>query len=197
MANFVASAFSFSEINGGRRYENGDIPTAEAINKPIEASYWAQEMANSAQQKADEAINKVNDSAHGEVSLSAWPIGSIYMSLSSTSPAQLFGGTWERITQKFLFAADGGSGYGAGTTGGQYSHSHNLSTAYALVTSSGNAIYFSPMDQSFQSTVGCVLQSNSVSGTWGNSTATRLGGNTETVSNMPPYLAVYMWKRIS
>lgn len=31
-----------------------------------------------------------------------YPVGSVYMSVNSTSPATLFGGTWERIQDKFL-----------------------------------------------------------------------------------------------
>lgn len=42
--------------------------------------------------------------AIAEAKLAAWPVGSIYMSVSSTSPATLFGGTWERISERFLLA---------------------------------------------------------------------------------------------
>jgi hypothetical protein len=49
-----------------------------------------------------------------------YPVGSIYMSVSSTSPATLFGGTWEQIQDTFLLAA--GTTYTAGTTGGSSSH---------------------------------------------------------------------------
>jgi len=39
----------------------------------------------------------------GGVSLSSvYPVGTIYMSVNSTSPATLFGGTWERLTDRFL-----------------------------------------------------------------------------------------------
>jgi hypothetical protein len=48
MAIFEAKEFSFSDIHNGERYQNGDIPDAEAINKPIEASAYAVEMARSA-----------------------------------------------------------------------------------------------------------------------------------------------------
>lgn len=54
--------------------------------------------------------------------LQAYPVGSIYMSVNSTSPADIFGGTWERITGKFLLSAtdNGNSGaeQAAGNTGG-------------------------------------------------------------------------------
>ncbi|MBQ8253959.1 MAG: hypothetical protein IJY94_00460 [Clostridia bacterium] len=41
--------------------------------------------------------------------LQAYPINSIYISYSHTSPADLFGGTWERIENTFLWAlSDGG-----------------------------------------------------------------------------------------
>ena len=54
--------------------------------------------------------------------LDAYPIGSIYMSVNSTSPATLFGGTWERITGSFLLAAtdngSSGASQAAGNTGG-------------------------------------------------------------------------------
>ena len=45
-----------------------------------------------------------------------YPVGSIYMSVNSTDPGTLFGGTWKRISGKFLLAAD--ETYEAGTTGG-------------------------------------------------------------------------------
>lgn len=34
-----------------------------------------------------------------------YPIGSLYWSSNSTNPSELFGGTWEQITDRFIFAA--------------------------------------------------------------------------------------------
>lgn len=47
-----------------------------------------------------------------------YPIGSIYLSVSSTSPATLFGGTWDRINGYYLYAGDGGNTAGSNTSGG-------------------------------------------------------------------------------
>lgn len=59
-----------------------------------------------------------------------YPVGSIYMSMSATSPSSLFGGTWERIQGRFLMASN--SSYDAGDTGGSNDaivvmHSHSAS----------------------------------------------------------------------
>lgn len=54
-----------------------------------------------------------------------YPVGAIYMSASSTSPAVLFGGTWEQIQEKFLLAA--GSTHTAGSTGGAFSKTISVS----------------------------------------------------------------------
>ena len=65
--------------------------------------------------------------------LELFPIGSIYTSISPTSPATLFGGTWEQIQGRFLLSAS--SSYTAGGTGGvsniDLSHTHST-TAVAL-----------------------------------------------------------------
>ena len=49
-----------------------------------------------------------------------YPVGSIYISAASTSPATLFGGTWEQIKDTFLLAA--GDTYTAGETVGEAEH---------------------------------------------------------------------------
>lgn len=53
----------------------------------------------------------------------AYPVGSIYMSVNATSPADLFHmGTWERLKDKFLLGA--GDTYAAGSAGGAASISY-------------------------------------------------------------------------
>ena len=48
-----------------------------------------------------------------------YPVGAIYMSVNSASPATLFGGTWERLQNRFLVGASDTISYiSAGQTGG-------------------------------------------------------------------------------
>lgn len=42
---FTPKTFSSNSINSGYRYENGDVPTADAINAPIEAALLLQSLA--------------------------------------------------------------------------------------------------------------------------------------------------------
>ena len=48
-----------------------------------------------------------------------YPVGSYYWSKNSTSPNELFGGTWEQIKDRFVLAA--GDVYDVGVTGGESS----------------------------------------------------------------------------
>lgn len=118
-----------------------------------------------------------------------YPVGSIYMSVSSTSPATFLGGTWVQIEDTFLLAA--GKTYAAGATGGESTHtltedempSHNHWAAvvggtdtYGMTrTAIGN---FSLVTKGYQDS----------------STLIHTGGD-KPHNNMPPYLAVYVWKR--
>lgn len=46
-----------------------------------------------------------------------YPVGCIYLSISNTSPAILFGGTWEKINGYYLYAGTGGNTTGSNTSG--------------------------------------------------------------------------------
>ena len=52
------------------------------------------------------------------------PVGSIWISQNDTSPASLFGGTWEKIEGKFIIGAS--SAYPVGTTGGSATHTQTV-----------------------------------------------------------------------
>lgn len=77
-----------------------------------------------------------------------YPVGSIYMSVNSTSPSVLFGGTWEQIEDTFLLSS--GPDYSNGDTGGSsdavvVSHTHSQNphthTQNAHTHGTGNTTY--------------------------------------------------------
>lgn len=120
--------------------------------------------------------------------LQVYPVGAIYISTVSTSPASLFGGTWEQLKDRFLLGA--GGSYSNGATGGEAthtltvdempSHGHQLSrVANAKVTTGGANILPAGED-------------------WAQgTTTTSAAGGGQPHNNMPPYLAVYIWKRVA
>lgn len=146
-----------------------------------------------------EDVEEIAEIAARQVELdflnSVYPIGSIYMSMDSTSPAALFGGTWERITGKFLLAAsdtDGGEKTAqrpVNAMGGSANaivpyHRH---TAYSYVADKGSSGTNIPRiyGATYSSATG--VQYTDYAGTNGNVTG----------ANMPPYVAVYIWQRTS
>lgn len=116
------------------------------------------------------------------------PVGSIYQSIDSTPPADLFGGTWEQVKDVFLLAA--GDSHAAGSTGGEETHTltkaeipdhaHTLKYTGQSVTEGVNAIRL------YQAASN---QYNAYSG----GQSSDCGDQAH--NNMPPYLAVYTWRR--
>ena len=72
----------------------------------------------------DDAVDRLDEVVEN-LMLAVYPVGSIYLSVNSTSPATLFGGTWEQIKDRFLLCS--GDSYTANTTGGSASVSHTHS----------------------------------------------------------------------
>ena len=176
-----------------------------------------------------------------------YPVGSIYMSTSDNSPASFLGGSWERLTDRFLVGA--GNSYTVNATGGASSHTHttgghtlteneipahthgekgghthtrgsmnitgtigvqgcdgfrNVTSGafYTLNTGkvdkgiSGDSDYLNraglnASDQWFGQTSEDGAHTHSSVGGGGSHSH----GDTGSSSNLPPYLAVYMWKR--
>ena len=54
----------------------------------------------------------------------AHPVGSLYISDDATSPAELFGGTWERIEGRMIMGAS--DSYPVGTIGGSATHTQTV-----------------------------------------------------------------------
>lgn len=67
--------------------------------------------------------------AVAQAKLDAHPVGSLYWSREATDPAELFGGVWQRVKDRFVLAA--GDDYAAGGEGGEAAHTLTLAEAPA------------------------------------------------------------------
>lgn len=125
------------------------------------------------------------------------PIGSIYLSLTTDDPNILFGGTWERIKDTFLLAA--GDTYELGAIGGEAEHTLTIDEMPEHLHGynsyqSGYPTNYSAAD-SYKTPV--VKFSSSHYGEGIENTQSNYTGSSQSHNNMPPYLAVYIWKRVS
>lgn len=123
--------------------------------------------------------------AYINLGLAVWPIGSLYLSSVSTSPATIFGGTWTALTDgRFLRPS---SSYGE--TGGEATHKltaaeipahkHNLKYRGLAMADGGGSGYTFPV----------VDEDNATHNTFTD------GGDGNAHNNLPPYRTVYCWYR--
>lgn len=171
-----------------------EIPVEGSVTKGEPIFWWN-----------DRAIN-INVDTYIKGSLvcsleAVYPVGSIYITVANQNPAALFGfGTWEQIQDRFLLAS--GPNYPVGTVGGSTSHTHTLGNGFACITyiwtGNENRLLLKYGTGSFVAN----RYTNSAGASYveanydiGN--AVKLGGSTDSGSNMPPYIAVYVWKRVS
>lgn len=122
-----------------------------------------------------------------------YPIGSIYMTVSDTNPFETIKfGVWEKIENRFLLASS--NIHMNGETGGEENHTllinempkHSHKMKY-------DSIGWTAIRQS--SGTNGILENNTSS--YDGQYSTEEVGNGNAHNNMPPYLAVNMWKRIA
>lgn len=131
--------------------------------------------------------------------LLAHPIGSYYMSENSISPAELYGGGWEKVEGRFLLGAS--ASYPAGQELGyedatlpSHTHNQNISGVGAVTFASGGI----PVVFGGSGTGGAAYK---ISWSYTNTTSGALynglpyAGSSATGKNMPPYRAVHIWYR--
>lgn len=131
-----------------------------------------------------------------------YPVGSIYMSMNSANPETLFGGTWQQIKDRFLLSA--GDTYAGGTTGGSAkatlpSHTHTVgSGGYQLWGAKSGKGSTEPGNQiSGDAKYYAAATGGSTANYKWLSSVDSKGVSDVSQANMPPYLAVYVWQRIS
>ena len=114
-----------------------------------------------------------------------FPVGSIYTSMNNVSPATILGGTWEPITDRFLYCADS-----AGDIGGSKKisvaqlppHTHNYAVAGDRYGDPDGAADWANRYYYWRENPG--LNFNHTSSSTGNGE-----------DYMPPYMTVFCWHR--
>ena len=154
-----------------------------------------------------------------QAKLDAHPVGSIYESTDSTSPADLFGGTWEAMDPGRVLVSAGtastGTVYNAGDKGGEEAHKLTESELPRVtVTSTGTTTSAGDHKHNINSPAGKADDGNGIGRgyiwdkvrTYSTETAgahvhsvTVSGsfGGGQPHSNMQPYQAVYRWVRVA
>lgn len=127
-------------------------------------------------------------------------VGFVEIRYDSGSPADIYGGSWEKIAEgKTLIGAS--SNYLLGSEGGSTTHFHTLEHGYAEIamkqTSSAywtrkyTPSTYQPNHRSRDAAIFSEFSEYPVG------EATALGGRTDSADHLPPYLAVNIWKRIA
>ena len=138
-----------------------------------------------------------------------YPVGAIYITDDvNFNPANVFGGTWERIKDAYLVANGDVYGYSGGSRTHTHSipnHNHGLSSGFAQIiirsgnqgveyneksTSSWTANYWSRGGSGAGGSSGPHTLGSALGGTTDNKT----GLNTNAGYNEPPYRGFYVWK---
>ena len=134
-----------------------------------------------------------------------YPVGSLYISESTVSPATLFGfGRWEKIEDKFLIGA--GKNMPIKSSGGSATHAHgnkngrngNLAAAIGAVNGNTNAIGYKATNDTDLNALGnpTFVVSGAGQGFTGWNHFTQVVGQTAEDSTLPPYYAVNIWRRV-
>lgn len=152
-----------------------------------------------------------------------YPVDSIYISTNSTSPASLYGGSWERYGKgrTLVSVNESDTDFTAGKTGGSKTHNHKYGIAvgsfygHTLIApndahpavwsglvsydkDSGEAIDSFHEWTKLEDKNKAVIGSGSMLGQTGqpyNARRYRYETDTKRESSLSPYVAVYVWRR--
>lgn len=171
--------------------------TSTDTNKPLSA-YQGYLLSNRIPSKVSDLTNDAGYTSNTDLLNLIYPVGSIYMSVNNISPAILFGGSWEQLKDRFLLGA--GDVYTAGNTGGDWNHTHSLDTDSAIAAiqlNNDGTIWYGEKNTGVNSTKDYTMVTNGTGKRQSNSSlyGAKLLGDTSSAQVIPPYYAVYMWKR--
>lgn len=130
-----------------------------------------------------------------------YDVGDIYQTTNSTNPSTKWAGTtWEEIGAGRVLVGhdpDDTDFDTVGKTGGSKTHTHGLDAGYAKLTLLSTIVRNQRKDSSSWAATNYMRTSEQGVSTVVDTNGTALGGATDNGGSLMPYLAVYMWKRIT
>lgn len=189
-----------SDVNGLQRKIDEltpppDIETSEDVIIRInQLTLTMNDMIDNMDVLNDE-INTLNgtiDELNETIDLLTPAIGEIYISTSNEHPSGRFGGIWEQIKDTFLLAS--GDIYSPGSTGGEATHTLTIDEIPSH-THTYKRHAFDRYDTDPDLGDDVYGANNKTLDAREGVTGSSGGGQPH--NNMPPYLAVYVWKRIA
>lgn len=120
-------------------------------------------------------------------------VGEIYITTSNENPSNKFGGVWEQIKDVFLLAA--GDEYIAGLVGGESEHVLTVDELPSHSHIFNRHQLWRTEEVPEAGTSDGYGVSNKTLSVYSDNTGSVGGGQAH--NNMPPYLTVYVWKRIA
>lgn len=127
-----------------------------------------------------------------------------WVSDDPTSPASFIGGTWEQIKDRFILAA--GDTYAAGSTGGEAEHAlteselPNVTGRFDFQSDGNNQGIVTGADGVFsfgQMSIGGFRPNNKIDESGCARQIIMSFGSNSPHNNLPPYIAVYIWRRVA
>lgn len=178
-------------------------PDSTASDNRVASTAWVQSIVADAlaKQKAayEKAISTAVSAAKTQAKLDAHPVGSYYWSNDKTSPATLFGGTWEALPAGYTLIAQGSGNDDFGsytyTAGQKYGErKHKLTTDE--IASHSHDYYLDTTKKGTNKDSAWLVDAGTLGTKATNATRTTepTGGN-QPHNNIQPCIAAYGWRR--
>lgn len=134
-------------------------------------------------------IDAIQNQIRSTIFDAIYPIGSIYIAAKDTDPAAIFGGSWEKIEDRFLLAS---GTWEAGSTGGSAKHKHlaPVGTRSANTAATILGLYGYEDRQSISGNKAAFSTVNNTT-----SYSDLSIPYTSEAAHLPPYLVVHIWQR--
>ena len=190
-----------ASLKWGKMYSSD--PASGENSGQVPTTAWVQQLVA-------EALKTAKNEIYKQAKLDAHPVGSYYWSNDSTSPATLFGGTWEALPPGYTLIAQGSGSDSFGsftyTAGQKYGERKHQLTTDELPHIRGDVLDFARQDPNQKLTTHGVFSApasiENVS--FGSNPQSGQGdgfvmdfGKDVPHNNLPPVIASYGWRRTS